>query len=108
MKAIHKKTGIPLAVLAVSLSGGLLAPMWYVPPTPGPLAAAGLLGIDIGQAILWGAFAACVHDAAGWLFAETYLRTRPAGYYNFQPDALKEEEAVFDDNTDDLPGTCPA
>ena len=105
VKAIHKKTGIPLAVLAVSLSGGLLATHVYVPPTPGPLAAAGLLGIDIGQAILWGAFAAVFMTAAGWLFAETYLRTRPAGYYNFQPDALKEEEAVFDDNTDDLPGT---
>ena len=58
VKAIHKKTHIPLAVLAVSLSAGLLATHVYVPPTPGPLAAAGLLGIDIGQAIMWGAFAA--------------------------------------------------
>lgn len=105
VKAIHKKTHIPLAVLAVSLSGGLLATHVYVPPTPGPLAAAGLLGIDIGQAILWGAFAAVFMTAAGWIFAETYLRSRPESYYHFQPDAEKEEEAVFDDNTDDLPGT---
>lgn len=69
VKAIHRKTGIPLAVLAVSLSGGLLATHVYVPPTPGPLAAAGLLGIDIGQAILWGAFAAVFMTAAGWIFA---------------------------------------
>lgn len=105
VKAIHRKTHIPLAVLAVSLSGGLLATHVYVPPTPGPLAAAGLLGIDIGQAIMWGAFAAVFMTAAGWIFAETYLRTRPESYYHFQPDAEKEEEAVFDDNTDDLPGT---
>ena len=105
VKAIHRKTGIPLAVLAVSLSGGLLATHVYVPPTPGPLAAAGLLGIDIGQAILWGAFAAVFMTAAGWIFAETYLRSRPECYYHFQPDAQKEEEAAFDDNTDDLPGT---
>lgn len=105
VKAIHRKTGIPLAVLAVSLSGGLLATHVYVPPTPGPLAAAGLLGIDIGQAILWGAFAAVFMTAAGWIFAETYLRSRPASYYHFQPDAQKEEEAAFDDNTEDLPGT---
>ena len=58
VKAIHKKTRIPLAILAVSLSAGLLATHVYVPPTPGPLAAAGLLGIDIGQAIMYGAFAA--------------------------------------------------
>ena len=77
----------------------------YVPPTPGPLAAAGLLGIDIGQAILWGAFAAVFMTAAGWIFAETYLHSRPECYYHFQPDAQKEEEAAFDDNTDDLPGT---
>lgn len=105
VKAIHRKTHIPLAVLAVSLSGGLLATHVYVPPTPGPLAAAGLLGIDIGQAIMWGAFAAVFMTAAGWIFAETYLRSRPESYYHFQPDAEKEEEAVFDDNTDDLPGT---
>lgn len=105
VKAIHRKTHIPLAVLAVSLSGGLLATHVYVPPTPGPLAAAGLLGTDIGQAIMWGAFAAVFMTAAGWIFAETYLRSRPESYYHFQPDAEKEEEAVFDDNTDDLPGT---
>lgn len=35
VKAIHRKTKIPLAVLAVSLSAGLLATHVYVPPTPG-------------------------------------------------------------------------
>ena len=104
VKAIHRRTRIPLAVLAVSLSGGLLATHVYVPPTPGPLAAAGLLGIDIGQAIMWGAFAAVFMTVGGLIFAETYLRTRPASYYNFNPDALKEEEE-FDDSTDNLPGT---
>ena len=56
VKAIHKKTKIPLAILAVSLSAGLLSTHVFVPPTPGPLAAAGLLGIDIGRAILYAAF----------------------------------------------------
>ncbi len=105
VKAIHKKTSIPLGVLAVSLSAGLLATHVYVPPTPGPLAAAGLLGIDIGQAILYGAFAAVFMTAGGWLFAEIYLRRKPDTYYNFQADAEKEEEAVFDDDTSHLPGT---
>ena len=78
VKAIHKKTRIPLAILAVSLSAGLLATHVYVPPTPGPLAAAGLLGIDIGQAILYGAFAAVFMTLFGWIFAEIYFRNKPS------------------------------
>ena len=74
VKAIHKKTKIPLAILAVSLSAGLLSTHVFVPPTPGPLAAAGLLGIDIGRAILYGAFGAVFMTAAGWIFAELYFR----------------------------------
>lgn len=107
VKAIHKKTRIPLAVLAVSLSGGLLATHVYVPPTPGPLAAAGLLGIDIGQAIMYGAFAAVFMTAFGWLFAELYLRKKPDSYYTFREDALEEQSAAdetFGDDAD-LPGT---
>lgn len=109
VKAIHRKTKIPLAVLAVSLSAGLLATHVYVPPTPGPLAAAGLLGIDIGQAILYGAFAAVFMTAFGWLFAELYLRRQPDSYYTFREDALATEaeaeaEDQFGDDTD-IPGT---
>lgn len=107
VKAIHKKTRIPLAVLAVSLSAGLLATHVYVPPTPGPLAAAGLLGIDIGEAILYGAFAAVLMTAFGWIFAELYLRRMPDSYYTFREDALeegKESTDTFGDDTD-LPGT---
>lgn len=109
VKAIHRKTKIPLAVLAVSLSAGLLATHVYVPPTPGPLAAAGLLGIDIGEAILYGAFAAVFMTAFGWIFAEIYLRTRPESYYTFREDALEaEKKADIEDSFGDetgLPGT---
>lgn len=107
VKAIHKKTRIPLAILAVSLSAGLLATHVYVPPTPGPLAAAGLLGIDIGRAILYGMFAAIFMTLAGWLFAELYFRNKPDSYYTFRDDAAqKEDEAVVNiDDDKDLPGS---
>ena len=105
VKAIHKKTRIPLAILAVSLSAGLLATHVYVPPTPGPLAAAGLLGIDIGQAILYGAFAAVFMTAFGWIFAELYFRNKPESYYTFRDD-VKEEKSSMDLSDDkDLPGS---
>lgn len=104
VKAIHKKTRIPLAILAVSLSAGLLSTHVYVPPTPGPLAAAGLLGIDIGEAIMYGAFAAVMMTLAGWIFAEIFFRNKPDSYYSFQEDY--EEEAGEDLSEDsDLPGT---
>lgn len=108
VKAIHKKTRIPLAILAVSLSAGLLATHVYVPPTPGPLAAAGLLGIDIGEAILYGAFAAVFMTAFGWIFAELYFKNKPESYYTFREDAemAKVEEEPSDiEDTSKLPGT---
>ncbi len=106
VKAIHKKTRIPLAILAVSLSAGLLATHVYVPPTPGPLAAAGLLGIDIGQAIIYGAFAAVCMTLFGWIFAEVYFKNKPDSFYQFRDDVKEaEKEMVSLDDDTDLPGT---
>jgi GntP family gluconate:H+ symporter len=104
VKALHKKTRIPLAILAVSLSAGLLATHVFVPPTPGPLAAAGLLGIDIGRAILYGAFAAVFMTLFGWIFAELYFKNKPDSYYSYREDVQEEEEASLEDDSD-LPGT---
>ncbi len=106
VKAIHKKTKIPLAILAVSLSAGLLSTHVFVPPTPGPLAAAGLLGIDIGRAIMYGAFGAVFMTAAGWIFAELFFKNKPDSYYTFRDSEEQEkEEAVSLDEDTDLPGT---
>lgn len=107
VKAIHRKTRIPLAILAVSLSAGLLATHVFVPPTPGPLAAAGLLGIDIGRAIMYGAFAAVFMTAFGWIFAELYFRNKPDSYYTFRDaDAQQQEEAAASlEDDSDLPGS---
>lgn len=103
VKAIAKKTKIPLAILAVSLSAGLLATHVYVPPTPGPLAAAGMLGIDIGRAIIYGAFAAVFMTAFGWLFAEFFFKNKPESYYTFREDAEPQKEVDMEDG--DLPGS---
>ena len=106
VKAISKKAKIPLAILAVSLSAGLLATHVYVPPTPGPLAAAGMLGIDIGRAIYYGAFASVFMTAAGWLFAELYFRNKPESFYTYREDAEPQPEADMDEAN--LPGTLVA
>ncbi len=53
-KAITKKAGLSLAGTAIALSLGLTASHTMVPPTPGPIAAAGILGADLGRVILLG------------------------------------------------------
>jgi len=54
MKAVGKKTGTAITVLAIALASGLYATHVFVPPTPGPLAAAATLGADIGRVLLLG------------------------------------------------------
>ncbi len=68
-KALSKKAGTSIAVGAIALSLGLYATHTMVPPTPGPVAAAGILGADLGQVIVWGLFVSLIALLAGWLFA---------------------------------------
>ncbi|TWU27520.1 GntP family permease [Bythopirellula polymerisocia] len=71
-KALSRKTGISLAVLAVALSTGLYTTHVFVPPTPGPLAAAGTLGADIGLVLIWGLVVSIPTAGAGLLWAIFY------------------------------------
>ena len=68
-KALSRKAKISLAASAVALSLGLYATHTMVPPTPGPVAAAGLLGADLGLVILWGGLVSIISLAAGWFFS---------------------------------------
>lgn len=79
-RAISRKTGLSMTVLAVALSTGLYATHVFVPPTPGPLAAAATLGADVGLVIIFGLMVAIPSALAGWLWAEWIgkrLITRP-------------------------------
>ncbi len=69
MKALARKAGITLAASAIALSLGLYATHTMVPPTPGPVAAAGIIGADLGLTIMWGLVVSLFALAAGWLFA---------------------------------------
>ncbi len=68
-KALSRKAKISLAASAVALSLGLYATHTMMPPTPGPVAAAGLLGADLGLVILWGGLVSIIALAAGWFFS---------------------------------------
>lgn len=53
-KSLSKQAGISLAGSAVALLLGLTATHCMVPPTPGPIAAAGILNADIGKVLMMG------------------------------------------------------
>jgi len=68
-KALSKTAKISLAAGAVALSLGLYATHTMVPPTPGPVAAAGILKADLGLVIAIGCGVSVVALIASWLFA---------------------------------------
>ena len=70
-KALARKAGVPLAACAIALSLGLYSTHTMVPPTPGPVGCAGILGADLGLVILWGLVVGLVSTAVGLLFAVT-------------------------------------
>lgn len=53
-KSLSYKAGVPFAATTVALTLGLTATHSLVPPTPGPIATAGILGADLGMVIFWG------------------------------------------------------
>ncbi len=53
-RALTKKAKLSLAGTAIALSLGLTASHTMVPPTPGPIAAAGIISADLGMVILIG------------------------------------------------------
>jgi len=74
-KALSKKTGFSILFFAVALSTGLYATHVFVPPTPGPLAAAALLGADIGLVMLLGLVTAVFASLAGYFWARFVGKT---------------------------------
>jgi GntP family gluconate:H+ symporter len=71
-KSLSKKAGISLAGSAVALGLGLTATHTLVPPTPGPIAAAGILGADLGLVMLFGLLVSAFAMFPALLFANRY------------------------------------
>lgn len=53
-RALSRASGKSAVTIGVALAFGLVATHHAVPPTPGPLGAAGLFKADVGLMILWG------------------------------------------------------
>jgi len=72
-KSLSKKAKISLAGSAIALSLGLTASHTMVPPTPGPIAASGILGADLGLVLTVGIPVSVIALTAGVIFATKYV-----------------------------------
>ena len=68
-KALSKRSGIPVMVFSIALATGLYAAHVFVPPTPGPLAAAAMLEADLGMVILLGLAVSIPVSVMGYVWA---------------------------------------
>lgn len=68
-KALSRQVKISLAIGATALSLGLIVTHSIIPPTPGPVGAAGILNADLGLVIILGLPVSIAGLVAGWLFA---------------------------------------
>ncbi len=68
-RALSRASGKSVVTIGVALASGLVATHHAVPPTPGPLGAAGLFGADVGLMILWGLALAAPLVAVNVLYA---------------------------------------
>jgi len=83
--SLAKRTGIPIAIMAVSLATGLYAVHCLIPPHPGAAAAAGLLQVDFGVLIMAGIVVAVPAMIVGHLWA------RHAGKNTIEVDHKESE-----------------
>lgn len=89
-KSMTKKAGITLSGAAVALAIGLTATHVLVPPTPGPIAAAGILNADIGLVMMIGIPVSAIALMAGLIFANKYVSRT---YIDPNPEVGEEEMA---------------
>ncbi len=87
-KSLSKKAKISLAGAAIALGLGLMASHTMVPPTPGPIAAAGILQANLGLVIAFGLPISLVALSIALVFASKY-----ASKTYIDPD-LKGSEAI--------------
>ncbi|MEQ9288640.1 MAG: GntP family permease [Cyclobacteriaceae bacterium] len=81
-KSLTKKAGLSIAGTGVALILGLSVTHVMVPPTPGPIAAAGILGADVGLVMLLGIIISSLTLVVAIIYskkvaAKTYIDPNP-------------------------------
>jgi len=97
-----KMMNVTIGVMSIGLVGALQLTHAIVPPTPGPLAAAAIVGADIGATIVFGAIACLAGSLAAWIWGQYVIgpriKTMPSAEYTSDDFLVGEEGGK-------LPGT---
>lgn len=99
-RSLAERSSRSLATLSVALAGGLYVTHVFVPPTPGPIAAAAILGADVGLVMLAGLAISIPVTAVAAIWAK-----RIASNYHIDPspdttiDEIKEEYGTLPSTT---------
>lgn len=95
-ESLAKRTLTSPIAMSVALATGLYATHTLVPPTPGPIAAAGNLGLadQLGLVILVGLPVAAVTAVAGLVWANRFRAEEPAGIAADHERSLEALEEV--------------
>ncbi len=94
---------VGIAVMATGLVGALQLTHAIVPPTPGPLAAAAIVGADIGRTIIFGGIACLAGSLAGWAWGVYVAGPR------IKTEASEEFEGIsIEDLDEDGPAELPS
>jgi Gnt-I system low-affinity gluconate transporter len=98
--SLSRETKKSLLLYGIPLLAGLAVTHAFVPPTPGPIAVAQLVGADLGRVIFWGAVIGlpCA-VAAGPLFGAWIAERIPACV----PAYMEQEPAAGGRRPDELP-----
>lgn len=76
-KSLSLKSGISYAATIVAVSLGAMASHSLVPPTPGPIATAGILGADLGQVIFYGGLVSLITLIPLYIFVQKWVTKIP-------------------------------
>lgn len=90
-KAMTKEVKISFAVGAIALSLGLIITHSIIPPTPGPIGAAGILNADLGLVIILGIPVSLAGLVAAWLFATKIV---PRIKYEYKHESVESAPSV--------------
>ena len=97
-----KLMNVPIAAMSTGLVGALQLTHAIVPPTPGPLAAAALVGADIGATIIFGSIACLTGSLASWAWGQYVAGPR---IDTMASDEFAGEDIFVGEGGASLPGT---
>jgi Gnt-I system low-affinity gluconate transporter len=90
---LAERTKRSLLYYAIPLAAGLAIAHSFIPPTPGPVAVASLLGADLGWVILFGAIAGIFAMVIGGVFFGKYIGGK---IHVTVPDYMKIEDSTHE------------